>query len=334
MSMISLGDLAQSFMLRRQNTDLKSDLQRLTTEMTTGQATDVGRHIGGDYAPLAGIDASLARLQGYKSATSEAGLLSGAMQTVLGAVEGMASSLGPQLLAASSAATTTQINAVGADARQKLGTAVALYNTDISGRALFAGKSTDGRATIDVDSLLAALGTEIIGATSAPDIETRVTAWFNAPAGYASLGYLGDDPLQPLAIAPGETADLGFTAADPGIRDTLKGLAMAALLDRGALAGNIQARADLTRRAGENLVNSQTSRADMAASLGTAEGQISAATSRNSAETSALQIARNGITDVDPYETASKLEATRQQIETLYALTARISRLSLVDFLR
>ena len=64
MSMISLGDLAQSFMLRRQNTDLKSDLQRLTTEMTTGQATDIGRHIGGDYAPLAGIDASLARLQG------------------------------------------------------------------------------------------------------------------------------------------------------------------------------------------------------------------------------------------------------------------------------
>ena len=317
MSMISLGDLAQSFMLRRQNTDLKSDLQRLTTEMTTGQATDVGRHIGGDYAPLAGIDASLARLQGYKSATSEAGLLSGAMQTVLGAVEGMASSLGPQLLAASSAATTTQINAVGADARQKLGTAVALYNTDISGRALFAGKSTDGRATIDVDSLLAALGTEIIGATSAPDIETRVTAWFNAPAGYASLGYLGDDPLQPLAIAPGETADLGFTAADPGIRDTLKGLAMAALLDRGALAGNIQARADLARRAGENLLNSQTSRADMAARLGTAEGQISAATSRNSAETSALQIARNGITDVDPYETASKLEAT-PAFQTIY----------------
>ena len=334
MSMISLGDLAQSFMLRRQNTDLKSDLQRLTAEMTTGQASDIGRHIGGDYAPLAGIDASLGQLQGYKAATSEAGLLSGAMQTVLGTVEGMASSLGPLLLAASSAGTATQVNAVGADARQKLGTAVALYNTDVGGRALFAGQATDGRATMDVETLLAALDTEIIGATSAVDIESRVTAWFNAPTGYASVGYLGDDPLQPMAVAPGETADLGFTAADPGIRDTLKGLAMAAMLDRGALAGNLQARADLARRAGENLVNSQTARADMAARLGTAEGQIAAAGVRNSAETSALQIARNGITDVDPYETASKLEATRQQIETLYALTARISRLSLVDFLR
>ena len=55
---------------------------------------------------------------------------------------------------------------------------------------------------------------------------------------------------------------------------------------------------------------------------------------RNGAETTSLQIARNGITAVDPYETASRLEATRQQLETLYTLTARISRLSLVDFLR
>ena len=334
MSMISLGDLAQTFMLRRQNTDLKTDLQRLTAELSTGQATDIGRQVGGDYSPLAGIDASLARLQGYKASTSEAALLSAAMQTVLGTVEAMASSLGPQLLAASSAGTTTQINAVAGEARQKLGTAVALYNTDISGRALFAGKATDGRATLDVDGLMMALDTEIIGATSALDIETRVSAWFDGPTGYASLGYLGDDPLQPLAVAPGETADLGFTAADPGIRDTLKGFAMAALLDRGALAGNAQARADLARKAGESLVNSQTSRTDMAARLGTAEGQIAAATARNGAEMSALQIARSGITDVDPYETASKLEATRQQIETMYALTARLSRLSLVDFLR
>ena len=246
----------------------------------------------------------------------------------------MASTLGPALLAASGGTTVIQINAVAGEARQKLETAVALYNTDLAGRALFAGVATDGRATTDTQTLLAALDTEIIGATSALDVATRVTNWFNAPTGYAALGYLGAAPLAPLAVAPGETADLGFTAADPGIRDTLKGLAMAALLGRGALAGNAPARADLARRAGEDLINSATSRADMAARLGTVEAQIATASVRNTAETSALQIARTGITAVDPYETASKLEATRQQLETLYALTARISRLSLVDFLR
>ena len=334
MSMISLGDLAQNFMLRRQNTDLKVQMQRLTTEMTTGMAADTGRQVSGDFSPLAGIDASLSRLQGYRSTTTEAALLAGAMQTVLNTVEGMASTLGPALLAASGGTTVIQINAVAGEARQKLETAVALYNTDLVGRALFAGVATDGRATTDTQTLLAALDTEIIGATSALDVATRVTNWFNAPTGYAALGYLGAAPLAPLAVAPGETADLGFTAADPGIRDTLKGLAMAALLGRGALAGNAPARADLARRAGEDLINSATSRADMAARLGTVEAQIATASVRNTAETSALQIARTGITAVDPYETASKLEATRQQLETLYALTARISRLSLVDFLR
>lgn len=333
MSMISLGDLAQTFMLRRQNTDLKSDLQRLSTELTTGHAADTGRQVGGDYAPLAGIDASLSRLQGYKSTTSEAALLSRAMQTVLSTVESMTSSLAPNLLAASSGTTSTQVNAVAAEARQKLETAVALYNTDLAGRSLFAGVATDSEATIDADSLLATLETEIIGAASASEIETRVTNWFNGPTGYAAAGYLGGGPLSPLGVAPGDAANLGFTAADPGVRETLKGLAMAALLDRGALEGNAVERARLARLAGESLISSAASRAEMSSRLGTVEAQIEAASVRNSAETSALQIARNGITAVDPYETASQLEATRQQIETLYALTARVARLSLVDFL-
>lgn len=334
MSMISLGDLAQSFMLRRQNTDLKSDLQRLSTELTSGNAADTGRQVGGDYAPLAGIDASLSRLQGYKSTTSEAALLSGAMQTVLSTVEGMTSTLGPQLLSASSGTTATQINAIAGEARQKLETAMALYNTDLAGRAVFAGVATDGAATISADALLSTLETEIIGATSGADVATRVTNWFNSPTGYGATGYLGGAPLAPVAVAPGDAADLGFTAADPGIRDTLKGLAMAALLDRGALAGNAFERANLARHAGESLISSATARTDMAARLGTVEAQIEAASVRNSAETASLQIARNGITAVDPYETASRLEATRQQLETLYTLTARISRLSLVDYLR
>lgn len=334
MAMISLGDLAQSFMLRRQNTDLKSDLQRLSSELTTGYAVDTGRQVGGDYSPLAGIDASLSRLQGYKSTTSEAALLTGAMQTVLNTVESMTSTLGPALLAASSGTTTSQVNAISAEARQKFETAVALYNTDLAGRSLFAGVATDRVATSDAETLLALLETEIVGAISGADVASRVTNWFNSPTGYATSGYLGGNPLAPVSVAPGDTADLGFTAADAGIRDTLKGLAMAALLDRGALAGNAPARADLARRAGESLVNSATVRADMSARLGTVEAQIEAASVRNGAETTALQMARNGIMAVDPYETASKLEATRQQLETLYTLTARISRLSLVDFLR
>jgi flagellar hook-associated protein 3 FlgL len=37
---------------------------------------------------------------------------------------------------------------------------------------------------------------------------------------------------------------------------------------------------------------------------------------------------------VDPYEAATKLEAAQSQLEALYTVTARLSRLNLVDFLR
>ena len=72
MSSVSLGDLAKSFMLRRHNVSLKQDLQRLTTELTTGKVSDTAQHVSGDLMQLSGIDGSLARLKGFNAITNEA----------------------------------------------------------------------------------------------------------------------------------------------------------------------------------------------------------------------------------------------------------------------
>ncbi|MGL6211969.1 MAG: flagellin, partial [Paracoccaceae bacterium] len=131
----------------------------------------------------------------------------------------------------------------------------------------------------------------------------------------------------------GETARIDITAAEPAIRDTLKGLAMAALLDRGLLANQPNARADVVRRSGEVLSQGQEARGILMARLGTAQFQIEQAEQRNMAETSALGIARSELLAVDGYEAGSRLQEAQTQLETLYALTSRMSRLSLVNFL-
>ena len=46
------------------------------------------------------------------------------------------------------------------------------------------------------------------------------------------------------------------------------------------------------------------------------------------------ELRRRGIVAADPFETANALEAAKTQLETLYALTARLSRLNLADYLR
>ena len=334
MGLVSLGDMAQSFMLRRQTVALKSDLQRLSTELTTGRVADTVARVSGDLGPVSGIDASLARLKGYGAVTAEAGLFAGSMQTALGVVDDLSSALSRTLLAASSSSSQSLVDATGRDSRSRLETALSALNTRVGDRSVFGGVATNGPATAPAETIMLALDTAILGATTVQDIETAVTDWFNAPTGFAALGYAGGAALAPVNIAPGEEANLDITATDPAIRATLKGLAMAALLDRGVLAGQPAARQDLAKRAGLSLLESQSERTFLAARLGAAEAQIDAAASRNAAETSSLQIARSDITAADPFETASRLQETQQQLEKIYAITARITRLSLMDYLR
>jgi len=334
MTLISIGDLAQSLMLRRQNAALKGDLQTLTAEMTTGHAADTARRVGGDFAALGALDGSLARLRAYDGATTEAALRAAVMQTALTTIDGLASDLAPALLQPLASGQEAQVAILGADARQKFETVVSALNTRVGERTLFAGQATDRPALTDSETILAALETAMLGAVSAADVEAAVSAWFDDPGGFAATAYLGANPLDSVPIAPNEAAALAITALDPALRDTMKGLAMAALLDRGALAGAPVARTDLARRAGQSLIASQTGRTDLAAGLGMVEAQIEAATARNAAESSTLQIARAAMVEVDPYESATRLEATQTQLETLYAITARLSRLNLMDFLR
>ena len=333
MTLSSLGDLSRSFMLRNQTTVLKADLERRSHEATTGRTSDAGRAVRGDFTPLNAIDTSLARLDGHRDATTEAALLASSMQTALGAVAESATTLSTSMLAAASPGNPTAIDAVGRDARVRFGSAIATLNSRIGDRTIFAGSATRSPALAPAEDILDALMLAAGGAGTAAGVEAAVSAWFDDPAGYAALGYRGGAPLDPQQIAPGEQVVLDATANDPAIRDTLKALALGALLDRGGLAGDTAQRAVLARRSGETLLEGSTARTELAARIGTSEGRITAAEARNAAETTALHITRLGIVAVDPYEAAAALTEAETQLDTLYAITARLARLNLANYL-
>lgn len=334
MTLASLGDLAQSFTLRRQTVALRSDLQSLATELTTGKVSDAGRHLSGDFSPLAAIDASLSRLGAYRSATSEAALFTSSMQSALGTIDTMASDISITLLNVSNAGYPELVTGAGIDARHKFEAMVSALNNRVGDRTLFGGVGTGGPALASAETILTDVETAITGLTTAADIEAAISAWFDDSLGFRTTGYLGGGPLAPHPVAAGEVAHISVTADDPAIRDTLKAMAMGALLDRGVLPGDPAERAALARRAGERLLENQTARTEVAARLGSVEEQIEIASVRNSAERSVLEMARAGILAADPFETATALQAAQIQLETLYTVTARISRLSLADYLR
>lgn len=334
MALISIGDLAQSFMLRRHNAELKTNIAHLTKEMTTGLVRDPGKHLSGDVAALTGIDSALARLGAYSRAASDAAFFTGAMQAALGAVQDLTSDLVPSLLAVTTTGNSGSMNTVSREASQALNTAVSLYNTRFGDRALFAGNETATTPLLPGDQILQQMQVLTAGALTVQDVEVALDTWFADPAGFEATVYQGGAALADLPVAPGRNIRLDITAADPAIRETIKGLGMGALLQQGLFSGDPAAQASLLRRAGEVLAAGQNSRALLAGRLGTAEGQIEDARTRNTAEVSALQIARVSLLSVDPYDAAARLQEAQGQLEMLYTLTARLSRLSLVDFLR
>ncbi|MFN3577004.1 MAG: flagellin [Tabrizicola sp.] len=330
---VSVGDASLTNILARQGADLRAQVQRAAQEVATGRSADIGKALRGDFSPLLAVDASLARLAAFKSTAADAAFQVAAQQASLQGLSQLAGGISTELLGARDVATPAQIDTLAADARGRLASAVGLLNAQASGRAVFSGQATVTPPLGPVEDLLAALETAVAGATTAGQVAAAVTTWFANPLGFGSF-YQGGPALTPVPVAPDETAEVSTTAMDPAIRDTLSGLAMAALLDRGVLAGDPVERARLAATAGQELLRGEDARVTLQARIGAVEAQIESARTRNGAEETALGILRSETGSVDPYEAATRLETIRAQLESLYLVTARVSRLSLTEYLR
>lgn len=333
-----LGDLAQTFQLQRHNVTLKTERNQLSQEMTTGRKADVSKAVKGDFSALGSIEHGLQQLSAWKVSNSEAALQAGTLQTALESVQSHVQGFGATLLSNAATANVTLVSRSANEAKAKLESVMGALNARVADRYLLSGVATDTPPLASSSELVSALMTEITGETTVSGIVSAVDAWFAAPrggGGFLDTVYQGSDtPLAPFALGEGETAQMSATAADPALRDVMRGLALGALVANGALAGNNEARAALMREAGAGLLAADDHLTGLRSEVGSVERRIEELAARNAAETSALTLAKSGIVSADPYEAASGLSAAEGRLQVLYTITARLSRLSLAEYLR
>ncbi|GGD22737.1 flagellin [Sinisalibacter lacisalsi] len=336
MPVLSVGDQANTYRLRRLSVGLKTDLTRLGQELATGKKSDIGATVSGDLRPVASIERRLATLAAYKTSTAEIAQFLEGSQLALGSIQDMGRSLSPGLLTASQALNSTMIDAAAADGRQKFEAVVARFNASAAGRTMFGGAATDRSALASGKDMLAALNTAIAGSTTASDVVAAVDAWFDSSGGgFETDGYLGSqEALGPMMIAEGEALPFDLRADDQTVRDTLKGFALAAVAAEGALSGLVEERAQLLAVAAERLIHADGEVSNLRARIGAAEGRVEEARVQNAAENAANELARSALVSADPYETATALQAVQGQIEMLYTVTARIAGLRFSDYMR
>lgn len=337
MSGLSIGDLSQTFQLRRDSARLKADLQRLTQELASGRESDLRTRFQGDLRPLASLERDLSRNDAFRLATQEAGLFLTAAQTGLESVQTASEDLLSSLLISPSLASSSQIDALAAQAGQSFASAVRSLNEQVAGRSIFAGIETTGPALSDPEPILADLAADVAaaGAATAAEVEAVLDIWFAPGGDFDTVAFAGStSPLAPFRVSPEDEVAFGVTAADPALRDVLKGIAMAALMDRGVLSGDPDERGRLAARAGEVILAAKDDLVGLRGRVGSAEQAADSVSVKLAAQRSALEIARNGLVEADPFQAATDLAAVEAQLQTLYAVTARLSGLTLSNFLR
>ena len=336
MKVTSVGDLAQSALLRRDTARVKGDLDRLTREMTSGRVADLNTALKGQFGPLAGIGRSLSLTDAYLTGNATAARFAEGQQIALAEVQEVALAAGPAFLEAAGPGSDIQSGVVAGQASQQFRQVIGALNTQLGNKALFGGAALDGPALADPDTILADLEAALLGVVD-PTIGLDVVAdWFDTPAGgFETDAYLGSPVAQSdMVIAEGDTASFEITAADTALRDTLRGLALGALLDRGLFAADPAAQRVVLQGAGETLLSATDSLTERRAVIGFTESRIEAARIRTESEIGALRMARAALIEADPYDTALRLEEVRVQLETIYTVTGRVSYMSLAQVLR
>ncbi|UXX82268.1 flagellin [Roseovarius pelagicus] len=334
MTLTSIGDLAQTFVMRRQNAALKSRMSQLTLELATGRSADLVRHLGGNMTWLSDIEHQTVVQGGYQTAAREAGITAGAMQSALGRVHELARDLGANAVVAGSTVGSTARNTAAVEARGALEAMIAALNISVAGRPVFAGTDLSTPPLLAGEGLLDAARSATAGAVTAADVASALDVFFGPGGGFETDVYQGNtDDVAAIRLGAGAAVQLSIRADDVALRSVMKNTVMTALADDPGLMLDDAARDTLIGWGAEGLLTQSDALVEIQANLGFAESRIAQAESRISSELSALEIARNTLTSVDPFDTASELEEVQFQLETIYTVTARSSRLNLASFL-
>lgn len=330
----SSSDLAHSYTMKARNAAMKQDIQRLTLEISSGKLADVRAAVGGNTAYVNDLERSLTKLDAYDLAATEAAQFAEGVQTVLGQVNDLGSALRDTLLTAPNLISDPTAVRIPLEAKETFEAVVGTLNTDLGGRSLLGGTGTDRPPLAPAADILDALRTAVTGAGSVDDILAAADAWFNDPAGFGAIGYQGETTsLAPVALSDTQNARQDVRADDPALRDTLRNLAVLALADDPALGLTTGQRHELFAKSTDRVLSAREGIVQIQAQVGFTEGRIAATQARNGAERTALEIARNDLLSSDPFETATELEQVQFQLQSLYAITSRMSQLSLVNYL-
>jgi flagellar hook-associated protein 3 FlgL len=316
--MIRIGSFAAQNLTLAKNMETQARLHEKHLQVSTGFKAQRYDGIAPDARRLEGLETKHAKLGSYTKAVDRTDQRLAEMENAVGQLQDIASNFRTLLLQAGSADNLASSN-VQSDAEQMLKQVESILNTDYEGRYLFAGSATD-----------------------TPPINLSDGGgpmYFLPPtAGDPSISngdyYEGNGQVLSVQADRDLEVDYGVTAEpgnDSGFDQLIQSLGRIARPD--APLDNPEIEAALGQLSNEP--DGAIARlADTRADLGSTRAVLE--TTRQRLEDTRL-VVEEDLTDIEQVDMAramTELSSHQNTLESSYAVTARMSRLSLLDFLR
>jgi flagellar hook-associated protein 3 FlgL len=316
-------------------------------EVVTGQFSDAAMTLGVKNGKRVSLTREAERIASIVETNNLVTARLNITQDSIGQIDKALDQLSETLMTAVSGSADSAV--VTSAAKTALADMTGLLNTSHDDGFVFAGVNTDAEPISDYQS----------GGASAA-VNAAFQTWFGFPKTDLQAGFITAAQMdtfiaigvEPLFLGSGWNGQLSSASADPvmsritlsestassitanetGFRKALYAAALATEFFDGALGA--AAKSAVALKAVSMSGEGKAELAALQGKVGFIEGRVSDAQARLEVQSDHLSTLASDMAAVDPYEASTRLTSILSQIETSYAITARIQDLSLMRFLR
>lgn len=311
----------------------RADLARLTQEMSSGQTSDPARVVKGDTRILDGLARVMSVNVAEQNRVATIQMRLEAQSEVLQSVTKELDDTANLLLRPELFATDDRLAPTSHRVFQAFEHVVGVLNTQFAGRALFSGSAVDQPALAPARDIISALVTEIPQGAHASEIDDIVAAWFAPGGGFDAFLPDATEQSRQAELSGGVTATITQPVGTAPLRQVLATLAKGGVLAQRHQDLSAQTQRDLLSGMANDLRSGAEATRKQTEAIGADIARSEMVLTRMKAQHFVAQSAFNDIMLVDPYETASLLQDRVARLDQILAITARLSRLSLSNYL-
>ena len=344
-----VSNLSTSASMRTNVLRLQRELNDQRTEATTGKVADRGLALGLRSSLSVDLHEQVKRIDTIRAMNANVSSRLEATTDAMNAIGKIVDGALSQLTQARSAGGNVALAAKSAAAAlEQLNDKL---NSSFNGQYLFAGVNTDVRPVSTVPNDPASVGRASVTASfqaqfsmspsdanvsslSPNDMQTWLDSSFSSlfdEAGWRNTFSAASSQVIQSRVSMSEVVSSSVSADSTTFRNITRALTMVA--QTGVENMSPTTAAMVMDKAVQILGAGQTSLTSMQADVGSVQSRVNDASDRLSIQSQSLAKSIGTIEDVDPYEASVRLSALQTQIETSYALTSKISQLSLLKFL-